>query len=265
MTEIALYHVDAFTEATFGGNPAAVCPLEAWLPEATMQAIAAENNLSETAFFVRNGAGYDLRWFTPAVEVDLCGHATLAAAYVIATHLDPSAETIRFDSASGPLTVTRDGEVFTLDFPTAVPEPFEDGGAVAAALGVAPQAVLKAPGESSGKFLAVLAGEAEVRAAAPDLEKVAALPGDGLIVTAAGDEVDFVSRYFAPHAGIPEDPVTGSAHVVLTPYWARRLGKTKLEARQVSARLGVLTVEDKGERTLISGKVAPYLEGRIRV
>ena len=269
MTEIALYHVDAFTEAAFGGNPAAVCPLKAWLPEATMQAIAAENNLSETAFFVPNEGteqgGYHLRWFTPTVEVDLCGHATLATAYVIATHLDPTAKTIRFDSASGPLTVTRAGEVFTLDFPTAVPEAYADGGAIAAALGFAPQEVLKAPGEETGKFMAVLASEAEVRKADPDLAQVAALPGDGLIVTATGEAVDFVSRYFAPHAGIPEDPVTGSAHVVLTPYWAKRLGKTKLEARQVSARLGVLTVEDKGERTLISGKVAPYLEGCIRV
>lgn len=260
MPEITLYQVDAFTDAVFGGNPAAVCPLEAWLPDATMQAIAAENNLAETAFFVPDGAGYHLRWFTPTVEVDLCGHATLASAYVIATHLDPAAETIRFDSASGPLTVSRDGAVFTLDFPTHKPDSFDDGGAVAKALGVVPQEVMKAD-----KLMAVLADESQVRAAAPDLEKVKALPGDGLIITAPGDSVDFVSRYFAPHAGIPEDSVTGSAHVVLTPYWAARLGKSTLEARQVSARLGKLKVEDRGERTLISGTVAPYLEGRIRV
>jgi len=270
MTEITLYQVDAFTDQPFGGNPAAVCPLQDWLPEATLQAIAAENNLSETAFFVPEGEGYRLRWFTPTVEVDLCGHATLATAYVITSHVDTSAETIRFDSASGPLTVTRDGEVFTLDFPSEPPAPFDDtlpegGGAVADALGIVPQEVLKAPKIDGGKLMAVLASEAEVRDAEPDLAKVAALPGDGLIITATGDSVDFVSRYFAPHAGIPEDPVTGSAHVVLTPYWARRLGKAKLEARQVSARLGVLAVEDKGERTLISGQVAPYLEGRIRV
>ncbi|MEQ8354671.1 MAG: PhzF family phenazine biosynthesis protein [Kiloniellaceae bacterium] len=264
MTEITLYHVDAFTDAVFGGNPAAVCPLQDWLPDATLLGVAAENNVSETAFFVPNGGieerGYHLRWFTPTVEVDLCGHATLASAYVIARHVDPSAQTIRFDSASGPLTVTRDDEVFTLDFPTDRPAPFDDGGAVAAALGIAPQEVLKAK-----KLMAVLASEAEVRAAVPDMEKVKALPGDGLIITAPGETVDFVSRYFAPHAGIPEDPVTGSAHVVLTPYWSARLGKAKLEARQVSTRLGVLSVEDKGERTLISGRVAPYLEGRIRV
>lgn len=265
MPELTIYQVDAFTDKVFGGNPAAVCPLEAWLPDATMQTIAAENNLSETAFFVPNGDGYHLRWFTPAIEVALCGHATLASAYVIAQHIDPKVETIRFDSASGPLTVTRDGEVFTLDFPSEPPAPFEDGGAVAAALGIVPQAVLKAPKIDGGKLMAVLSSEAEVRAAAPDLAKVAALPGDGLIITAEGESCDFVSRYFAPHAGIPEDPVTGSAHVVLTPFWAARLGKAKLEARQISARLGRLTVEDKGARTLISGKVAPYLEGRIRV
>lgn len=265
MPELTIYQVDAFTDKVFGGNPAAVCPLEAWLPDATMQTIAAENNLSETAFFVPNGDGYHLRWFTPAIEVALCGHATLASAYVIARHIDPKVETIRFDSASGPLTVTRDGEVFTLDFPSEPPAPFEDGGAVAAALGIVPQAVLKAPKIDGGKLMAVLSNEAEVRAAAPDLAKVAALPGDGLIITAEGESCDFVSRYFAPHAGIPEDPVTGSAHVVLTPFWAARLGKAKLAARQISARLGRLTVEDKGARTLISGKVAPYLEGRIRV
>ncbi|MGF1628518.1 MAG: PhzF family phenazine biosynthesis protein [Kiloniellaceae bacterium] len=260
MTEITLYQVDAFTDRPFAGNPAAVCPLEAWLPDATLQAIAAENNLAETAFFVPQNGGYHLRWFTPAVEVPLCGHATLASAYVIAEHIEPGMEKVVFHSASGPLTVTRDGAVFTLDFPTHRPEPFEDGGAVARALGIVPREVLKAR-----QLMAVLASEAEVHAADPDLEKVKALPGDGLIITAQGDKVDFVSRYFAPHAGIPEDPVTGSAHCVLTPFWAGRLGKAQLTARQISARGGDLKVEDKGVRTLISGKVAPYLEGRIRV
>lgn len=264
MTEIALYQVDAFADRPFAGNPAAVCPLDAWLPDATLQAIAAENNLAETAFFVKNGSGYHLRWFTPAIEVKLCGHATLASAYVIAQHLDPKMRQVVFESLSGPLTVTRAGEVYTLDFPTARPAPFDDGGAVAKALGIAPREVLKPAGEG-GKLLAVLASEAAVRGAQPDMEKVMALPGDGLIITAQGDAVDFVSRYFAPHAGIPEDPVTGSAHVVLTPFWAERLGKKTLQARQISARGGALTVEDRGERTLISGTVAPYLEGRIRV
>lgn len=268
MTEIALYQVDAFTDRPFAGNPAAVCPLDAWLADATLQAIAAENNLAETAFFVPQNetgdGGYRLRWFTPTVEVALCGHATLASAFVIARHIDPRMEKVVFQSASGPLTVTRAGEVFTLDFPSDPPAPFEDGAAVAGALGTTPQAVLKPAGEG-GKILALLSSEAEVLAVEPDMAKVAALPGDGLIVTAPGDRVDFVSRYFAPHAGIPEDPVTGSAHVVLTPFWAARLGKAKLQARQISRRGGDLTLEDRGERTLISGKAAPYLEGRIRV
>jgi len=264
MPEIVLYQVDAFADRPFAGNPAAVCPLAAWLPDATLQAIAAENNLAETAFFVPENGGYRLRWFTPTVEVPLCGHATLASAYVIAEHIDRAMQKVVFHSASGPLTVTRAGEIFTLDFPTDRPVPFEDGGAVAAALGTPPQEVLK-PARQGGKLLAVLASEAAVRAAAPDMAKVKALPGDGLIITAQGEAVDFVSRYFAPHAGIPEDPVTGSAHVVLTPFWAARLGKKMLTARQISVRGGELTVEDRGERTLISGKVAPYLEGRIRV
>lgn len=264
MPEITLYQVDAFTDRPFAGNPAAVCPLEAWLPDATLQAIAAENNLAETAFFVPEQDGYRLRWFTPAIEVPLCGHATLASAYVIARHLDPAMEKVVFHSKSGPLTVTRAGEVFTLDFPSDPPVPFEDGGAVADALGVVPREVLK-PAKQGGKMLAVLASEAEVRGAEPDLAKVKALPSDGLIITAPGDKVDFVSRCFAPHAGIPEDPVTGSAHVVLTPFWSARLGRKTLTARQISARGGDLTVEDRGARTLISGTAAPYLEGRIRV
>jgi len=209
MTEITLYQVDAFTDRPFGGNPAAVCPLDAWLPDATLQAIAAENNLSETAYFVpQNGSGdgdYHLRWFTPTIEVPLCGHATLASAYVIARHVAPGADKVVFHSASGPLTVTRSGAVFTLDFPSAPPATFDDGGAVAAALGVVPQEVLKEPKGKGGKMLALLASEAEVKSAMPNLEKVAALPSDGLIITAKGDKVDFVSRYFAPHAGIPEE------------------------------------------------------------
>ena len=265
MTEIILYQVDAFTDRPFGGNPAAVCPLDTWLPDATLQAIAAENNLSETAYFVPEEGGYRLRWFTPAIEVALCGHATLASAYVIATYIDPAMEKVVFHSKSGPLAVTRKGEFFTLDFPSEPPAAFDDGGKIAEALGIVPQEVVKAPKVDGGKMMAVLASEAEVRGAAPNLEKVKNLPGDGLIITARGEKVDFVSRYFAPHAGIPEDPVTGSAHCVLTPYWARRLGKATLKARQISARGGDLTVEDKGERTLISGQVSPYLEGRIRV
>jgi PhzF family phenazine biosynthesis protein len=258
--DLPIYQVDAFASEVFAGNPAAVCPLEAWLPDAVMQAIAAENNLSETAFLVKQGEGYDLRWFTPAIEVDLCGHATLASAYVIAEHLAPDLDRVVFQSRSGPLTVTRQGDLFTLDLPSMAPERDEVGPELVAALGTSPTELWRAD-----KSMAVLADEAAVRAVDPDLAKVAALPGDGLIVTAPGDDCDFVSRYFAPHAGIPEDPVTGSAHCVLTPYWARRLDRQKLSARQVSARGGELTVEDRGERVLVSGKVAPYLEGRIHV
>lgn len=265
MTEIALYQVDAFTDRVFGGNPAAVCPLEAWLPDETMQAIAFENNLSETAFFVANGTGYHLRWFTPAIEVQLCGHATLAAAYVIANHINRGVEKVLFESASGPLLVVRRGDTYTLDFPAIASAPFDDKGAVSEALGVTPQAVLKAEKGKARKMMAVLASEAAVREVDPHLARVARLPGQGLIVTAPGDDCDFVSRYFAPHAGIDEDPVTGSAHCLLVPYWAERLGRKQMEARQISARGGSLTVEDQGERVLLSGRVAPYLEGRLRV
>ena len=258
--ELPIYQVDAFASEVFAGNPAAVCPLEAWLPDQVMQAIAMENNLSETAFIVRRGEDYDLRWFTPAVEVDLCGHATLGSAYVVAHHLEPGRDRIVFHSRSGPLTVTRDGALFTLDFPAQPPERLEDHAPVEDALGAAVEELWRAD-----KTMAVLTDEAAVLAATPDLAKVAALPGDGLIVTGPGDGCDFVSRYFAPHAGIPEDPVTGSAHCVLTPYWARRLDKARLSARQVSARGGELEVEDRGERVLISGRVAPYLEGRIKI
>ena len=266
MTEIALYQLDAFASARFAGNPAAVCPLQDdWLPAPVMQAIAAENNLSETAFLLPRPEGYAIRWFTPAIEVDLCGHATLASAYVVSRHLAPGCREVRFDSASGPLTVSCDGDLFTLDFPSLPAAPFDDGGAVRAALGIEPREVLLAP-----KMMAVLASEEEVRAAVPDLDLIAALPARGLIVTApasarAGRTCDFVSRYFAPQGGIPEDPVTGSAHCTLAPYWAKRLGKTRLSAHQASARGGDLLVEDRGERVFISGTVVPYLEGRLYV
>ena len=264
--DLPLFKVDAFASRLFAGNPAAVCPLETWLPDALMQAIAAENNLSETAFLVPEGEGedeaYALRWFTPSCEVDLCGHATLAAAYVVCEHLRPGLAAVAFRSQSGPLRVTRAGGLYSLDFPARPAERLaaSESVAVAKALGMAPEAVWRAV-----KTMAVLADEAAVRAAAPDMALVAALPSDGLIVTAPGDDCDFVSRYFAPHAGIPEDPVTGSAHCTLAPYWAARLGRARLDARQLSARGGELQVEDRGERVLISGRVAPFLEGRIHV
>lgn len=258
--ELPIYQVDAFASKVFAGNPAAICPLDEWLSDEVMQSIAVENNLSETAFFVKTGDGFHLRWFTPAHEVNLCGHATLASAYVIANHLESGIEKIRFQSRSGPLIVTRDGDLFTLDFPALPPKRIEDRADVAAALGAAPRELW-----NEMDMMAVFGSEAEVRALEPNMEKIGALDTRGVIATAPGDECDFVSRFFAPKAGIPEDPVTGSAHCILTPYWAKRLSKAKLNARQISVRGGELIVEDKGERVLISGHVAPYMEGRIRV
>lgn len=265
-TEIPIYQVDAFASQVFAGNPAAVCPLDAWLPDAVMQAIALENNLSETAFVVKRGEGaeYDLRWFTPAHEVDLCGHAMLGSADVIANHLDDGAAEIKFHSRSGLLTVTRAGELYTLDFPVLRPTRIDDDPAVAQAVGGALGA---APRElwDQMDMMAVFGSEAEVAALVPDMHKVAALDTRGVIATAPGDSCDFVSRFFAPRAGIPEDPVTSSAHCITTPYWAEQLGKNRMSARQISARGGALEVELSGERVRITGRVVPYMEGRIRV
>lgn len=258
---LPIHQIDAFADTVFAGNPAAVCPLEQWPDDATLQAIAAENNLAETAFFVARAGepgAYDLRWFTPTVEVDLCGHATLASAHLVLRRLSPGLEAVRFHTRSGWLTVARDGERLTMDFPARAPKPWDDAGAVAAALGVAPAEVWRAD-----KALALLPDEAAVKAVRPNLERVAALAADGLIVTAPGAAHDFVSRYFAPHAGIPEDPVTGSAHCVLAPFWAARLGKSSLSARQVSARGGEVGCRVEGERVFLSGRAVGYLEGFI--
>jgi len=258
---IPIYQVDAFTSKLFGGNPAAVCPFERWPEDAVMQAIAAENNLAETSFIVPIEPGnYQLRWFTPAVEVPLCGHATLAAALVIADRLEPTVSRIRFQTLSGELTVTRTGDLFTLDFPVrpaTVSPPRAD---FAAALGATPEAHL------TGTFeMAVFGTEAEVAALKPDFRALGAIEHFGLIVTAPGEQSDFVSRFFAPRAGIDEDPVTGSAHCMLPPYWAERLGKAHLHAKQISARGGDLWCEPQGDRVLISGRGVLYLEGFIEV
>lgn len=260
--QLALYQIDAFTDRPFAGNPAAVVPLEYWLPDALLAAIAAENNLSETAFFVPEGEGFRLRWFTPGVEVDLCGHATLAAAWVLYERLGWEAPRIPFVCASGELGVRRldDGRL-ELDFPART---LNAAGAalaerVAAALCRQPVEVLC----SASNLLAVFADEAEVRAVAPDFAALRRLPLQGVIVTAPGEHADFVSRYFAPAACIDEDPVTGSAHCELTPYWVARLGRTRLHAQQVSKRHGELQVTLAGERVRIAGHAVPYLEGRI--
>lgn len=257
---LPIYQVDAFASEVFRGNPAAVCPLEMWLPDAAMQAIAAENNLSETAFFVPTRDGYDLRWFTPTLEVDLCGHATLASAYIIFERLDKAARTARFHTRSGALEVGRDGDLLVLDFPAIPSEPCDPPAALIDGLGARPREVRRAT-----NYMAVFDGEDAIRALAPDMAQLVRLAPHGIIVTAPGAEVDFVSRFFAPAHGIPEDPVTGSAYCTLTPYWAKRLGKPKLHARQVSARGGDLWCTDRDARVAIAGRAVVYLEGSIHV
>lgn len=245
----AVYRVDAFTGPGYQGNPAAVCPLESWLEPETMQALALQNNLSETAFFVRKGDGYDLRWFTPACEANLCGHATLASAFVIFERLDPSADLVRFRTRSGELRVRRRGDLLTLDFPARTPERCKPNAAVAQALGRAPAELWAAR-----DYMAVYETEEEVRGLAPDMRALTGLDRLAVSVTAPGRACDFVSRFFAPARGVNEDPVTGSAHCMLTPYWAQRLGKTDLHAVQLSSRGGELWCEAAGDRVHLSGR-----------
>lgn len=261
--QLSLHQVDAFADAVFAGNPAAVVPLDRWLPDGLLQAIAAENNLAETAYTVPDGDGWELRWFTPTVEVDLCGHATLAAAWVLAHTTAPGRPTYRFRTRrAGVLTVDVEGDRLTLDFPSRPAGPATPHDGLVEALGGTPREILRA-----GKYYLIVYGTAdEVRALSP---RFAGLPGpDGcsVVVTAPGaDGVDFVSRFFAPAMGVDEDPVTGSAHCTLVPYWAARLGRDRLEARQVSRRGGALTCVLAGDRVRMTGRVAPYLEGRITV
>jgi PhzF family phenazine biosynthesis protein len=265
MPTLACYIVDAFTDRAFGGNPAAVCPLDAWLPDALMQSIAAEMNLSETAFFVRGQGDMPLRWFTPRTEVDLCGHATLASAFVLLHLLEPERREVRFSSRSGPLGVRRQGEALVLDFPATPPTPTDVSAPLTRALGRAPSRVMRAR-----DVVAVYDSAEDVRALSPDMRSLAALEGVfAVCATAPGtgsdSDVDFVSRFFAPSVGIDEDPVTGSAHCALTPYWAERLGKTQLRARQVSARGGELACTLLGNRVEISGRAVLVLEGALRL
>jgi PhzF family phenazine biosynthesis protein len=260
---IPLYQVDAFTSRLFGGNPAAVCPLAEWLPEATMQAIAAENNLAETAFFVPQDQGYLLRWFTPTVEVELCGHATLASGYVVTHILRPERRSVRFETLkAGPLEVTRDGDLLAMDFPAWPPEPSPADPRIVAALGKMPAQSFVA----RGRTLAVYDRAQDVAALTPDFAAMRRVPGADAIVTAPGEDgTDFVSRYFAPNHGVDEDPATGSAHCVLTPYWAGRLGKQRLRAQQISARVGDLVCTLHGDRITLGGHAVLYLEGTITV
>jgi PhzF family phenazine biosynthesis protein len=249
-----MYWVDAFASRAFEGNPAAVIPLERWLPDDTLQAIAAENGLPATTFLVQSGDEWTIRWFTPSREGDLCGHGTLAAAFVVMTRLAPATPEVGFSSRGGRLTVTREEGHFVLDLPSLPATPVGPPAALTAALGRAPVEVL-----AGGTYLAVFEHEDDVRSLAPDIARVASLELRGVIATAPGREHDFVSRFFAPK----EDAVTGSAHCTLTPYWARRLGKSELRARQVSSRGGDLRCEDRGARVGIGESAVLYLEGAI--
>ena len=262
MKIIPIYQADAFTDKLFGGNPAAVCPLNEWLPAPVMQKIAAENNLAETAFFVPQNNDFELRWFTPELEIDLCGHATLATAHIIFTQLGYDGDVIHFHTLkAGRLTVTRSEDLYTLDFPSRVAEPSEAPEQLLEALGGSqPSEVLR-----SRDYMLVYQTEAEVREMKPDFNALSKIDALGIIVTAPGNNCDFVSRFFAPAAGINEDPVTGSAHCNLIPYWAEKLGKNDLYAFQVSERSGELWCQLQGDRVLMSGKAVTYLKGEIYV
>lgn len=266
MTQLPLYQVDAFASGPFTGNPAAVMPLNRWLDETLMQSIAQENNLSETAFFVEaptdSDADFHIRWFTPGVEVPLCGHATLASAWVIFNRLNWQGDTVRFQSRSGLLGVKQLANGWLeLDFPNLPFEPVETPDAVHESIPQAPKTAFFI--ENDTNYMIVLDSEAAVRSLSPNLQPLKALAPGGLIVTGPGDNCDFVSRYFAPADGIDEDPVTGSIHSVLTPYWAARLGKPELAARQLSARGGELRCDLRGERVHIAGQAHPFMEGTV--
>ncbi len=256
--KLDIYQVDAFANKAFEGNPAAICPLQEWLPDPTMQALAAENNLSETAFFVAEGDGFGLRWFTPATEVDLCGHATLAAAYVLFELLDYAKEEILFTTKSGVLSVTRDEEFLKMNFPVQRPTPYELPMQIAQAFNATPEDCLK-----FADIIAVFSSEELVHRADPDMVLLEQLDCRGIIITAEAKDYDFVARWFGPRTGIAEDSVTGSAFTQLVPYWANRLGKTQFNAKQVSARGGEVKCELVDERVLISGKAVLFMRGTI--
>jgi PhzF family phenazine biosynthesis protein len=258
--KIPLFQIDAFTDILFKGNPAGVCPLESWLDDPTLQAIAAENNVSETAFCVKRTGHYELRWFTPKTEVDLCGHATLASAYVIFNFLDPAARVVRFHTKSGELSVERRGDLLAMEFPARPGAPCKTPITLIEALGTSPGECFLAR-----DYLAVFESEDSVKAITPKMDKLAALDSLGVIVTARGTRSDFVSRFFAPKVGVPEDPVTGSAHCTLIPYWAAKLGKSKLHALQLSERGGELFCELREDKVSIAGRAVAYLEGTINL
>lgn len=258
--KIPIYQVDAFTDKIFGGNPAAVCPLQQWLPDQTMQSIGEENNLSETAFFVRKGAMFEIRWFTPKIEIHLAGHPTLATAHVIFQHLGYTAPQITFLSKGGELRASKKGGLILLDFPAFDVAPVDMPEGLVKGLGRKPTEVFK-----GRDYFAVFESEAEILGLEPDFAELNKLDCLGIIVTARGDKSDFVSRFFAPRAGILEDPVTGSAHTLLIPFWAKRLGKNILHAFQVSKRRGELVCEYSGDRVLIGGRAVTFFQGMIEL
>jgi len=255
-----IYQVDAFTDEIFNGNPAAVCPLESWLNDDIMQKIAMENNLSETAFYIKDGEYYHIRWFTPTVEVDLCGHATLATAFVLFNHEKHEGNKIRLKSLrSGELTVTRSEELLTLNFPADIIVHAEENKQIGECFNIRPIQIYRGKTD----YMLVFGSENDIKLLVPNLNQIRDLDCRGVIVTAPGENVDFVSRFFGPQSGVDEDPVTGSAHTTLTPYWSQRLGKKSLTAIQLSARTGFLSCKINGDRVDISGNCRLYLKGEI--
>ena len=258
---MTIFQVDAFTNKLFKGNPAAICPLNEWISDKLMQSIAEENNLSETAFFVKSQDGYDLRWFTPASEIDLCGHATLAAAHIIFTALNYKEKIVEFNTKSGRLTVEKKGDWYTLDFPTEEVTAFE----TPALLEDAIKTTVLCSFKGKWKYLIEIQDEETLLNLDPNFQLLGQVGSDGIIVTSKGDTVDFVSRFFAPNIGINEDPVTGSAHTLLIPYWAKKLNKTNLEAIQLSKRTGYLKCEYLGDRVQMSGQAITFLKGQLTI
>jgi len=259
--KIRLYQIDAFTDRVFGGNPAAVCPLDHWIPDSLMQQIAMENNLAETAFFVRDHDRFDIRWFTPEIEVDLCGHATLATAFVIFNLENFPDPVIQFGSRSGILRVLKSGDFLTLDFPADKPARSSAPQELLAGMGLKPVEIYKGRTD----YMLVYSDAAQIEKLKPDMLTISEVDARGIIATAPGDGVDFVSRFFAPQSGISEDPVTGSAHTTLAPYWAERLGRPELIARQLSKRRGWLKCRIAGDRVEISGQARAYMSGEIDI
>ncbi|MFB9271620.1 MULTISPECIES: PhzF family phenazine biosynthesis protein [Flavobacteriaceae] len=254
-----IYQVDAFTNETFKGNPAAVCPLEEWISDDLMQHIAEENNVSETVFFVNKNTQFELRWFTPTCEVDLCGHATLAAAHIIFTELNYKESVLEFSSKSGVLTVEKNEDWYTLNFPSEAIEEIETPQILKDALNTPILKTFK----GIWKLLVVLENEAIIKNLTPNFSKLTELEAPGIIVTSKGNEVDFVSRFFAPKIGINEDPVTGSAHTLLIPFWAKKLNNNNLIAIQLSKRTGYLKCNYLNERVEISGQAITFLKGEL--